>query len=143
VTGTITGYTPPTQTTPQSTSATATTIQTTVTPTDVNNVVYNSVSAPPPVQPDSSTTTTTTGSPTPLDELTDNSGSEGQEAADGLSQSLSQSLNPGTTKIAFVSRTLIPGVLTQVVAVESNGPHGVPPADEDYSSWGNEALWRW
>jgi hypothetical protein len=22
-------------------------------------------------------------------------------------------------------------------------PHAVPPADVDYSSWGNEAFWLW
>jgi hypothetical protein len=37
--------------------------------------------------------------------------------------------------------SLIPGVLTQILVSET--AHGIPPADQDFSSWGNEALWRW
>jgi hypothetical protein len=53
-----------------------------------------------------------------------------------------KSLDGGKT-IYVTSKTLIPGVLKQVVTMNANNPHGIPPADVDYSSWGNEALWRW
>ncbi|MBS0273176.1 MAG: hypothetical protein JSR55_01975, partial [Proteobacteria bacterium] len=80
--------------------------------------------------------------PTPLDQLAENSSSEGQVASDSVSQSVGQSLGEGKT-IYVTSKTLIPGMLKQVVTLTRNNPNGIPPADEDYSSWGNEALWRW
>ncbi|MGN6514287.1 MAG: hypothetical protein ACTHLR_00420, partial [Rhizomicrobium sp.] len=83
-----------------------------------------------------------TQGPSPLEQLADSSNSEGTEASDGVSKSVGQSLDNGKT-IYVTSQTIIPGVLKQFVSFTANGPHGVPPADEDYSSWGNEALWRW
>ena len=85
---------------------------------------------------------TTSQGPTPFDQLADNSGSEGQIASDSVSQSVGQSLGDGKT-IYVTSKTLIPGMLKQIVTLTRNNPSGIPPADEDYSSWGNEALWRW
>jgi hypothetical protein len=81
-----------------------------------------------------------TQSSSPLDQM---SGSGGEEvlASDGVAQSVGDSLGGGKTYT--VSRTLIPGVLRQIVVLSPRKPHGVPSADEDYSSWGNEALWRW
>ncbi len=62
----------------------------------------------------------------------------------GLTETLGQSLDPGSHKTTVVTtKSIIPGVLTQIVSIGPRSPHGVPPADEDYSSWGNEALWRW
>src|SRR5665213_3294019 len=84
--------------------------------------------------------------PTPLEKMADSDGSnsEGEQASDNLATSVGQSLTSGGHKgTVTITRTLIPGVLTQVVTVGSHNPHGIPPADEDYSSWGNEALWRW
>jgi hypothetical protein len=43
----------------------------------------------------------------------------------------------------MTSEVLIPGMLKQIMTLTRNNPSGIPPADEDYSSWGNEALWRW
>ena len=79
---------------------------------------------------------------TPLEQLADNSNSEGQVASDSVAQSVGQSLGEGKT-IYITSKTLIPGMLKQIVTLTRNNPTGIPPADEDYSSWGNEALWRW
>jgi hypothetical protein len=86
----------------------------------------------------------------PLEQMADSSSNgdqdyEGDEPSDNLVASLVGSLDPahGRKKSAYVAvRTLIPGVLKQIVSTTSRNPHGVPPADEDYSSWGNEALWR-
>ena len=80
--------------------------------------------------------------PTPLEQLADNSNSEGAATSDGVAHSVGQSLGDGKT-IYVTSKTIIPGVLKQIVTLTPNNPHGVPPADVDYSSWGNEALWRW
>ncbi|HEY7979223.1 MAG TPA: hypothetical protein VID67_13600, partial [Rhizomicrobium sp.] len=85
---------------------------------------------------------TTPQGPTPLDQLADNSNSEGEIASDSVSQSVGESLGEGKT-IYVTSKTLIPGMLKQIVTLTRNNPNGIPPADEDYSSWGNEALWRW
>jgi hypothetical protein len=78
--------------------------------------------------------------PTPLEKLSDNS--EQGIASDGVAESVGQSLGEGKT-IYVSSKTIIPGLLKQFVTLTPNNPHGVPPADVDYSSWGNEALWRW
>jgi hypothetical protein len=78
--------------------------------------------------------------PTPLEKLSDNS--EQGIASDGVADSVGKSLGEGKT-IYVSSKTLIPGLLKQIVTLTPNKPQGVPPADVDYSSWGNEALWRW
>ncbi|HXP31978.1 MAG TPA: filamentous hemagglutinin N-terminal domain-containing protein [Stellaceae bacterium] len=41
------------------------------------------------------------------------------------------------------ARTIISGILTENLQTADNGPHGVPPADQDFSSWGHEAAWQW
>ena len=41
--------------------------------------------------------------------------------------------------------TLVNGVLVEAPPQQGQGnntPHGVPPADQEYSSWGNEAFWQ-
>ncbi len=82
--------------------------------------------------------------PGPLEQLanSDKGGksSEGKQPSDDLSESLGKSLDEGHKSAR--NQSLIPGVLTQVSVVGQRG-HGVPPADVDYSSWGNEALWQW
>ncbi len=74
------------------------------------------------------------------------SGGEGETAtaSDTATASLGQSLTPGSTKpgAPVATRTLITGVLRQVVpGAATRTPRGVPPANQDVSSWGNEALW--
>jgi hypothetical protein len=66
-------------------------------------------------------------------------GTNSDESADSATDELGQSL--GGHKHTTQTVSLIPGVLTQVVDTET--PHGIPPANQDFSSWGNEALWRW
>ncbi len=64
---------------------------------------------------------------------------EGQRGSDVSTQPLGSQ----AVRSALASQTIIPTLLTQIVVVgNTRSPHGVPPADEDYSSWGNEALWR-
>ncbi|HWA29960.1 MAG TPA: hypothetical protein VG867_02625 [Rhizomicrobium sp.] len=87
-------------------------------------------------------TETVSEGPTPLEKLSDSSDSEGLQPADTVAQSVGQSLEGGK-KVYVTSQSIIPGVLKQYITLTGNNPHGVPPADEDYSSWGNEALWRW
>ncbi len=150
VTGSITGYTPGTTinpvTTPGGNGDVATTTQTQITPTDTDvnvitvatdtNDINPSDNTPPPApinQP-----------PGPLDQLADNGTSEGSDPSDDLTSSLGQSLDPHSHNAPItVVKSIIPGVLSEVVTKDLHGPHGVPPADEDYSSWGNEALWQW
>ncbi len=87
---------------------------------------------------------------TPLEQMANASSNgdssyEGSESSDDLAASLGQSLDParGRKKNAYVTvRTLIPGVLKQIVSTTVRNPRGIPPADENYSSWGNEALWK-
>jgi len=146
VTGTITGYTPastnPTNT-PGGNGAVATTTQTQITPTDTDvNVVT--------VTPETNDTTTNNQPapinqpPGPLNQLADNGNSEGTDPSDALTSSLGQSLDARAHNAPItVVKSIIPGVLSEVVMKDPHGPHGIPPADEDYSSWGNEALWQW
>ena len=124
-------------------------VQNPVTPTSTD---VTQVTVTPPVtsqQSDSSTTTTSSSSttpqgPAPLEKLADSgsTGSEGEQTSDSVAGAVGKSLDGGKT-IYVYTKTLIPGVLTQIVTLSPRNPHGVPPADEDYSSWGNEALWQW
>ena len=64
---------------------------------------------------------------------------EGQPGSDILAEPLGSQ----AVRSALAAQTIIPTLLTQIIIVgNTRSPHGVPPADEDYSSWGNEALWR-
>jgi filamentous hemagglutinin family protein len=80
----------------------------------------------------------------PLQELanSDETG-EGTEPSDAVANNVGQSLSGNGHKQTRVAETIIPGVLKQIVLVNAAQPKGVPPADEDYSSWGNEAFWQW
>lgn len=80
------------------------------------------------------------GGATPLEQIADGNG-EGSQDSDSAADALGNSLNGH--KVSSVTHIIIPGVLTQIVTLGSHNPNGVPPADADYSSWGNEALWRW
>lgn len=62
--------------------------------------------------------------------------SDGEQATDNLADSLAKSLEAGGRKVA-TTETLLPGLMRQL----GPKPQAVPPADADYSSWGNEALW--
>ncbi|MGZ5934512.1 MAG: hypothetical protein ACXWLV_07380 [Rhizomicrobium sp.] len=42
-----------------------------------------------------------------------------------------------------ISHTLIGGYLTQVMPAHAGHTvHGIPPGDQNFSSWGDEALWQ-
>jgi len=113
--------------------------QTSTNPTTTYSII--TVTAPPgAVQQLASIETVKNGEgPSPLDKLSDNS--EQEMASDTVADSVGKSLGEGKTYVT--STTLIPGLLKQMVTLTPNHPNGVPPADVDYSSWGNEALWRW
>jgi filamentous hemagglutinin family protein len=155
VTGTITGYSPPSSGSQQQTSTIAAlTTQTTTPSGSGTNIVIASPLLPPQNSDANSSglTDNTTASPSPLQQMADasdngDSGYEGTQPSDTVAVSLGQSLNSGSSghakSSATVTHTLIPGMLKQVVMVGANTPHGVPPADQDFSSWGNEALWQW
>jgi filamentous hemagglutinin family protein len=156
VTGTINGVSP---TPPNNTQQTTSTVASLITPTPTpgsggSNIVIATPLTPPQDSGATSTglTDNTTAAPNPLQQMADSSDNgdsdyEASEPSDTATVTLGKSLNsgpsghskPGTT----VTLTLIPGMLKQVVSLGPNAPHGVPPADQDYSSWGNEALWQW
>ncbi len=70
--------------------------------------------------------------------------SEGEEPSDQVAEDLGHSLDKRRKKSRNAeTETIIPGVLKEFVRNERREPHGVPPADQDYLSWGNEALWQW
>jgi len=62
-------------------------------------------------------------------------------ASDSGTVVIADSLN-GADKPS-TSKSLMGGYLTQVTPTAAGQTvHGVPPAGQDFSSWGNEALWR-
>jgi len=157
VTGGIDGYTPPAP--PGGTQLQTSTVAslTTQTPTPAGGGTDIVISTPI-TGPDGTgtggtgSTDDTTSAPSPIQQMADasdggDSGYEGTQPSDTVTVSLGQSLNSGsgghTKPGATVTHTIIPGMLKQVVMVGTSSPHGVPPADQDYSSWGNEALWQW
>jgi filamentous hemagglutinin family protein len=149
ITGTITGYTASSGnpvTTPGGNGDVATTTQTQITPTDTDVNVVTVVPEDNGPNPPDNTPAPINQPPGPLDQLADIGGgnTEGTDTSDDLTTSLGRSLDPGSHNAPItVVKSIIPGVLTEVVMKDAHGPHGVPPADEDYSSWGNEALWQW
>jgi filamentous hemagglutinin family protein len=145
VSGAISGYTAPSTTTPTSDPTTAgsvsTIIQNNNSPT---SFTYTATSAAPSFAGTTSDFTAGGGvssAPTPLEKLAGDAEDE-NVPSDGVANSVGDSLNGGG-KSHVVSKTIIPGVLDEIITLTPTHPHGVPPADEDYSSWGNEALWRW
>ncbi|HEX3810426.1 MAG TPA: hypothetical protein VHW02_12095 [Rhizomicrobium sp.] len=81
----------------------------------------------------------------PLAKLADDDSYEGSRDADKATELLGDSLNGehGHNKAATgLSRVIIPGVLREF-AVYNSRQTGGAPGTEDYSSWGNQALWQW
>jgi hypothetical protein len=67
-------------------------------------------------------------------------GDSDEKASDKAAQSIGDSLSGGKKS---TSQILLGGILkSQNQGGQSTKPHAVPSADEDYSSWGNEALWQ-
>ncbi len=74
-----------------------------------------------------------------IETLAGDEGGGENTASDSLTTSVADSLSKSKPSN---SQTIMSGLVHQLVPVGSNTPHGVPPADQEYSSWGNEALWR-
>jgi hypothetical protein len=67
-------------------------------------------------------------------------GDNGDEtSSDTLTVTVANSL---TKSKGSNSQMVIIGLLKLYTPLGSNTPHGVPPADQEFSSWGNEALWQ-
>lgn len=144
VTGTLTGATPPSQvnndpavigvvaTNTASTQQPAnTTVITTVVITDQkeNNAGAAGVSAE------------VEHTPGPLASLDNSGDSAAPNTSDSATVVIADSLD-GASKPSG-STTILPGVLKQAGPNGSGGAlHGIPPADQNFSSWGNEALWQ-
>jgi filamentous hemagglutinin family protein len=141
VSGTISGYIPP-QSEANGTIASLTGSQTPSVPTDTtaDTVVLQEEQQ----QTGTSGTSETGAGQGPLEDLTDNSGQGTQDssdksdkAADALGDSLDGSKKKSASEVYFG------GLVTKLEpATASNTPHGIPPADADFASWGNEAFWQ-
>jgi hypothetical protein len=77
--------------------------------------------------------------PGPLASLDNGGDSSAPNTSDSATVVIADSLN-GALKAAS-SQTILAGMLKQTVP-GNNTVHGVPPADQDFSSWGNEAFWQ-
>ncbi|GEM_PF-1959585 len=134
VTGTITGYNP--QSIDNSNTGAVSNLVQTTNPTNV----FQPTIIQPAVEPQPALGGDDNGGG-PLQKLA-NGGDEGNQDSDAVTDTIGKSLN-GKGGKTVVSQNLIPGILRQVFLPGANQPRGIPPADRDYSSWGNEALWRW
>ncbi len=109
--------------------------------TTINTVVVT------PASGDTAPTTLTahlepTTPPGPLASL-DTKGADSSQpnASDSATVVIADSLDGG--KKPSTSQTILAGMLKQVSPTNaSNTVHAIPPADQDFSSWGNEALWQ-
>jgi hypothetical protein len=74
-------------------------------------------------------------------------GSSGEvsDLSNGIAHSLSGVPGAPRTAGRFGQNIFLGGLLTVALAPTSarDTPQAVKPADEPYSSWGNEALWDW
>jgi filamentous hemagglutinin family protein len=81
---------------------------------------------------------TETTAPAPLADLAGEN-VEGHTASDTLTLSVATSLMKSKPSL---SRVLLGGTLREFPTLAGKTPRGVPPADQEFSSWGNEALWQ-
>jgi hypothetical protein len=86
-------------------------------------------------------TGSTPGTLESLSESAPGGGTAPPPEAPGVTDSVALSLDK-FRNLPASTRTIIGGILTENLQTADNGPHGVPPADEDFSSWGNEAFWQ-
>ncbi len=133
VTGTVTGYNP--QTIDNSNTGTVTDLVSNPTNVFQPGIIQPVIEPQPVLGGDDN-------GGGPLQKLA-NGGDEGNQDSDGVTDSIGKSLNGKGGKQTVVSQNIIPGILRHVLLPGANQPRGVPAADRDYSSWGNEALWRW
>ncbi|MEJ0027112.1 MAG: filamentous hemagglutinin N-terminal domain-containing protein [Rhizomicrobium sp.] len=79
--------------------------------------------------------------PGPLASLDDKNAESGANASDGATVVIADSLDGA--KRAGATQSILAGMLSQMnPAGAGRTVHGIPPADQDFSSWGNEALWQ-
>jgi hypothetical protein len=78
--------------------------------------------------------------PGPLATLDDGKENSGPNTSDTATVVIADSLDGA--KKPTSSTTLMNGMLKQTMPGAGSNLHGVPPADQDFSSWGNEALWQ-
>ena len=143
VSGTLTGANPPSDVTSNA-AVIGVVVNNTAgndSPTDHGNGIttIQTVVVPEEGPSGNSAVTLETATPGPLASLDSNSSdSESSHASDGATVVIADSLD-GAKKSG--STTILPGVLKSSSA-SGSGMHAVPPADQDFSSWGNEALWQ-
>ncbi|HJW40873.1 MAG TPA: hypothetical protein VJ476_06560, partial [Rhizomicrobium sp.] len=80
--------------------------------------------------------------PGPLASLDDrNADSVSPNTSDSATVVIADSLDGAKKQAA--TQTILAGMLTQTAPTGgANSVHAIPPADQDFSSWGNEALWQ-
>jgi hypothetical protein len=145
VSGTLTGATPPSQIgdDPVVINVTVSNTAGNNSPTDNVNVISTVVITTSDQGKDDTHTAVTleTPAPGPLASL-DSSGADSStpNSADSATVVIADSLD-GAKKAG--AQSLLNGMLKQITpATGGQSVHGVPPADQDFSSWGNEALWQ-
>jgi len=140
VSGTVSGYLPP-QNAASGTIASLTSSPQTNVPTDNT---ADAVVLQEQQQSGGGTGAETGGETGPLEDLTDSSGQgdqESSEKSDKTADALGDSLDGSKKKSA--SEVYLSGLVTKLEpATPANTPHGIPPADSDFASWGNEAFWQ-
>jgi filamentous hemagglutinin family protein len=63
--------------------------------------------------------------------------------SDAVANSVGNSLSGAPGSVPSRTIVLLGGLLRQTISAPgATTPRGVPPADQDYSSWGNEAFWQ-
>ncbi|MEI9886954.1 MAG: filamentous hemagglutinin N-terminal domain-containing protein [Rhizomicrobium sp.] len=145
VSGSLTGANPPTElaNNPVVIGVTASNTANNGAPNNVNtNITTIQTLVVVPEQPTgASAVTLETTTPSPLAALEGEGGGDGEtpNASDGATVVIADSLD-GAKKAG--SQTILAGMLKSTSGTGGTAPHGVPPADQDFSSWGNEALWQ-
>ncbi len=79
--------------------------------------------------------------PGPLASLDDKNAESTSNTADSATVVIADSLDGA--KKAGATQTILAGMLSQTnPAAAGHTVHAIPPSDQDFSSWGNEALWQ-
>ncbi|MDR5727908.1 MAG: hypothetical protein RB191_10825, partial [Terriglobia bacterium] len=141
--GSVTGYTAPSSnplSDPGTAGSVANLVQASFVPGSTSNSVSSIPSFSPQVDAVHVDVSTTAALPDPIEQLAGGSSENSTSTDDAVEIAIDGLFKH---KAPSATRTIIPGLLKQVFETKSQAIVGVPPADADYSSWGNEALWRW
>ena len=142
VTGTLTGAQPPSDvsTNPAALGVIASNTANNKSNTNDISLINTVVVIPPDNAPEGATQipgeTTAQGPIATLEGGDETSSNPSDTATVVIADSLDGSKKPAG------SQTIIAGILKQTTPFAGQSAHGVPPADQDFSSWGNEALWQ-